>query len=159
YSEQNGSFRDTTSGSNGSPGAQPGDPSTLAATGYDTVTGLGSPLWPALASLFFAPATPPSALASLSLAHPPSSPSSRAVLAAWSGTAASGGLPLSHVTVSITRDGQSSPVYSNLTAPASGSTTFTGTAGATYVISATAVDIGGNKSSVATRVLSVPIDD
>jgi hypothetical protein len=43
-------FRDITTGTNGSAANAHLDPSVSAAAGYDTTTGLGAPLWPALAS-------------------------------------------------------------------------------------------------------------
>jgi subtilase family serine protease len=41
-------FRDVTSGSNGAAADRGSDPSVSARRGYDTVTGLGAALWPAL---------------------------------------------------------------------------------------------------------------
>ena len=159
YAAHDGTFRDITVGSNGAPLDAHNDPSVNAAAGYDTVTGLGAPLWPALSAFLFAAAPPPNADADLVLAHPHSKGSPRAVTATWVGSASSGGQPVQHSIVTITRAGHSTPVYANAAAPAAGSVTITGAPGATYTLSATAIDLSGSTSSQVTRTVSVPVDD
>ncbi|HVY10050.1 MAG TPA: hypothetical protein VHB18_07895 [Mycobacteriales bacterium] len=159
YAAHDGSFRDVTAGSNGLASDAPSDPSVHAAVGYDTVTGLGSPLWPALSSLLFAPTSPPNVAATLALSHPHSRSAPRAVRASWHGSASSGGAPLAHVNVTITRAGQTTPVYSNLTAPATGSVTITGAPGATYILDATSFDIAGKGSDKVVKKVAIPVDD
>jgi hypothetical protein len=48
YRKRKGVFRDITSGTNGAAGDRGADPSVTAHRGYDTVSGLGGVLWPAL---------------------------------------------------------------------------------------------------------------
>jgi hypothetical protein len=157
-----GAFRDITSGSNGAPGDAGSDPSVNAGPGYDTVTGLGAPLWPAIVQRLFSPAAAPTTTATLALVNPHSSTAPRAVTAHWSAAAANGGLPLAGSNVTITAEGRLHPIYSNTSAPPTGSTTLPSSAvtpGATYVISVTASDTVGTTSKPATATVQVPIDD
>lgn len=159
YAADDGAFRDITVGSNGAVGTQPGDPSVQAAAGFDTVSGLGAPLWPAIASFIFEPATPPSATASFTLTHPHSSTGPRALKASWSGQASAGGAPVQRVSVTITESGHAAPVYTNASAPATGSYSFKGDPGATYIVSVKAFDLADDASDAVTKMVSVPIDD
>jgi hypothetical protein len=59
----------------------------------------------------------------------------------------------------ITRSGQSSPVYFNRNAPASGSHNFIAVPGSTYTLTVTAHDIAGTASPSKTATVVVPIDD
>jgi hypothetical protein len=159
YALHDGAFRDVTVGSNGAAADEPIDPSANAAVGYDTVSGLGAPLWPAIASLLFAAVSPPDLGAELTLVHPHSASSSRTITATWIASATIGGLSPQRVAVTITKDGQTAPIYSNAAAPVTGATTLTGSPGATYVLSATAFDLAGNTSRHVLKTVSVPIDD
>jgi hypothetical protein len=49
YRKGQGVFRDVTAGTNGANSQRGRDPSVAAGRGYDTVSGLGAVLWPALA--------------------------------------------------------------------------------------------------------------
>lgn len=161
YAAKTGAFRDITSGTNGVTGDAGTDPSVSAGPGYDTVTGLGSPLWSAVAPFLFAaePPLPPKATATLSLPHPTSATLSRQLTAAWTSVVSSTGIALQGAAVTITRAGQTQPVYSNATAPPTGSYTFTGVAGATYLLTVVAQDIDSNKSKSASDETLVPFDD
>jgi hypothetical protein len=161
YAAHSGAFSDSKIGSNGAAADDPNDPSVDAAIGYDTVTGLGSPLWPAIGSFLFAPTTPPTVTAHLSLVHPHSSSAPRTITASWNGVASTGGNAVQDVVVSIRRAGQTTPVFptGNVVQAAIGSKTFTGAPGATYILTATAADITGETSTVATQTVSVPVDD
>ncbi|HWA67021.1 MAG TPA: S53 family peptidase [Mycobacteriales bacterium] len=161
YAANVGAFRDITQGSNGATADAGADPSVNAGVGYDTVTGLGSPLWSAVSSYVFAarPVLPPTSVGSLSLTHPTSASQPNQVTATWTSTKSASGIALAGAAVTIHRDGQSQPVYTNPTAPANGSFAFTGVPGATYQISVISSDVTGAKSKEADSSLSVPIDD
>ncbi len=159
YAHNNGSFRDITIGSNGAASDADHDPSVTAGTGYDTVTGLGAPLWPKIVSAALSPIAVPTATAAMSLTHPHSSSGSLDMSATWSGSASSGGLDVHQATVEITRAGQSAPVYFDRNAPATGSYPFRAIPGSTYVLTVTAHDIAGTASPSKTATVVVPIDD
>ncbi|MGN6475533.1 MAG: S53 family peptidase [Mycobacteriales bacterium] len=159
YGKNNGSFRDITSGSNGAVADAGNDPSPNTAVGYDTVTGLGAPLWPKIASLLFSPLAAPTARASLSIPHPNSSSASLDVSASWSGSAAAGGLAVQQASVEITRAGQPSAVYYNPNASATGSHSFMAVPGSTYTLTVIARDLAGTVSTAKTATVVVPIDD
>lgn len=158
YAANDGSFRDITTGTNGAAADAGGDPSVNAAVGYDTVSGLGAPLWANIVDRILTPIAAPTATAALALTQPHSS-SPYAVEASWTGTAAGAGLALQGADVQIKRLGQSSPVYSNQAAPASGSYDFTAKPGSTYTLSVTVDDMAGTPSSTQTATLVVPVDD
>jgi hypothetical protein len=159
YAHNNGSFRDITTGSNGATADAVHDPSVNAGTGYDTVGGLGAPLWPKIVAGALRPVAPPTATAAISLTHPHSSAGALDTSATWTGSAAAGGLDVQQATVEITRTGQSSPVYFNRTAPATGSYDFQAIPGSTYTLTVTAHDIAGTASPSETASVVVPIDD
>jgi len=139
-------FRDVTSGSNGSAATD------VAATGYDTVTGLGAPLWPALAATIVLPAppAPPAVTAGLSLPNLHSSTGTRTVRATWSAA------PATTADVTVSRPGQAGVVSRTGTTP-SGSLTFPGSAGATYTLTVKAHN--GSATTTTTRSIAVPVDD
>lgn len=154
-----GAFRDITSGTNGAVADADGDPSVSAGPGYDTVTGLGAPLWPKIVDRVLDPLAWPTATAQLVLAHPQGASSPYEVSASWTGTAATGGLDVNNASVRIARVGHSGSVYSNDNAPATGSHTFTGKPGATYELYVSARDAAGTTSVTQVSTLVVPIDD
>ncbi|HVT65575.1 MAG TPA: S53 family peptidase [Mycobacteriales bacterium] len=154
-----GSFRDITTGTNGAAADAGGDPSVAAGPGYDTVSGLGAPLWPKIVDRVLNPLAWPTATASIQLTSPHSSSSPYRVEASWTGTPASGGLDVNNAEVRITQVGHSGTVYSNLNAPANGSHSFTANRGSTYQVSVTAYDLAGTTSVTKTSTLAVPIDD
>ena len=153
-----GSFRDITVGTNGAIADAGGNPSVSTAPGYDTVSGLGAPLWPKIVDRVLDPLEWPVAHAALSLTRPHSS-SPYNVKATWSSTPATGGLNVANAAVRITRVGQSASVFSKLNAPATGSDTFTAEPGSTYKLTVTARDLAGTTSIPTTSTLVVPIDD
>jgi kumamolisin len=159
YAANDGSFRDITSGSNGAPGDAGSVPSVNAGPGYDTVTGLGAPLWPSIVDRVLDPLAWPTATAKLAFLNPHSSSSPYRVTASWAGAAAEDGLPVSTSTVRITRVGHSGSVYSKQNAPAIGSYSFTANPGDTYKLTVTARDLVGTTSIPRTSTLVVPIDD
>ncbi|HVW81403.1 MAG TPA: hypothetical protein VHB69_10765 [Mycobacteriales bacterium] len=161
YAANVGAYRDITQGSNGAATDALNDPSVNAGVGYDTVTGLGAPLWPAVGKYLFAaaPVLPPKTTAALTLAKPSSPTQANQVTAAWTSTMSSSGIALGNAFVTIKRDGATSPSYANATAPASGSYTFRAVPGATYQISVVSSDVTGEKSDPATAAIAVPLDD
>jgi kumamolisin len=154
-----GSFRDITSGSNGAAADAGDNPSVNAGVGYDTVTGLGAPLWPKIVDRVLDPLAWPKATAKLLLTHPTGATSPYEVSASWTGVPAVGGLDVNNSAVEITRVGHSGSVYSKYNAPASGSHTFTAKPGSTYKLYVTARDLAGTTSITKTSTLVVPIDD
>src|SRR5581483_11088083 len=156
-----GAFRDVTSGSNGAFGDAPSDPSVNAQAGYDTVTGLGAALWPAVVDELFAVGTDvaPTLAASITLPHPHSARHSRMVSAHWSAARSSGGTAVTNVTVSVFRAGHATATYRTSTAAAHGTHSFVGRPGATYLLFARATDGGGAVSAGRAASVAVPIDD
>ncbi|HEX7738995.1 MAG TPA: S53 family peptidase, partial [Marmoricola sp.] len=139
-----GTFRDITSGSNGG---------YSAGAGYDAVTGLGAPLWPALGNRFF-PGAKPSATATIKRHHPRSRTQWRTVTVHWGGHAPSG---TKMVTAEVVvRQGNGSIVARRSGARPSGSLTFTGAAGHTYKVIVQAANSKHVMSAVATASLTVP---
>jgi hypothetical protein len=130
-----------------------------AGTGYDTVTGLGAPLWPKIVDRVLDPLAWPTAKASINLTSPHSSSSPYRVKASWTGTPATGGLDVQNAAVHITQVGHSGSVFSKFTAPANSSYSFTAQPGSTYKVSVTAYDLAGTTSITKTSTLVVPIDD
>jgi hypothetical protein len=167
YAAHRAAFRDITVGRNGSQH----DVDTHAANGfafelpvtagrgYDTVTGLGAPLWARVAPFIFAP-TAPKATAALTLTSPTSARNASSVTATWgwkqAGTAGSLG---SSASVTIRRLGTSDPVYRHPAARATGSWSFTAVPGSTYVMSVRDRDLAGQRSATVTTTVVVPRDD
>jgi kumamolisin len=150
-------FRDITAGSNGATKTKGSDPSVYAASGYDTASGLGGALWPALGRYLFSPAAP-SARDAIALRHPDSRHRPTAVTATWAGRQSATGLLVGSTDVTIAPRGSRHATYHAGSAPASGSHTFTAKPGVTYVVTARARDLKGQLSSVATSTVTVPID-
>ncbi|HEX3898096.1 MAG TPA: S53 family peptidase [Mycobacteriales bacterium] len=161
YAANVGAFRDVTQGSNGTAADDGNDPSVTAGVGYDTVSGLGAPLWPTVAKYVFvsAPVLPPKTVDKFTLATPNSPTLAHQVTASWTATMSASGIALGSSAVTITRDGQPGDVYDNSTATASGTYTFNGVPGATYQIKVVSSDITGARSRQAVSTISVPIDD
>jgi Subtilase family len=167
YAAHHGAFRDVTSGGNGHQhdvdlhatlGLSAEFP-VNSQKGYDTVTGLGAPLWPRIAPFIFAPAVP-SASGAVRLASPHSPTHATTVTATWSAQqAAKGGIVASSAAITITRKGTKTPVYTVRSAPAAGSHTFIAHHGGTYLLSVTARDLAGKTSATITKWLVVPFDD
>jgi hypothetical protein len=162
YAANIGAFRDVTQGSNGVAADAGKDPSIAAGVGYDTVSGLGAPLWAAVAKYLFAaaPILPPKTVDKLTLSNPSSPTQARQVTATWNTTMSSSGIALGTANVTIKRIGDpNGNVYQTPTAPASGSYTFNGIAGASYQLTVVSSDVTGAKSKQAESTLAVPIDD
>lgn len=137
-----GTFRDITSGTNGQYDAGPG---------YDEVTGLGAPLWPALGQRFFAGGAP-RATGSIKRLHPSTS-AWRRVTVSWGGRARSGRSLLT-AAVSVSTGG--TVVANHDGAAPRNSFTFTGKAGHTYRLSVRVVDSRHVMSAPFTVKLTVP---
>lgn len=114
------SFRDIASGTNGEYDAGPG---------YDMVTGLGAPLWPALGNRFFRGRVP-AAHATIERRHPHSPGKWRRVTVHWGGHAP--GHPRLLTAVVVVRDGRGRVVLRRNAARPRGSATFTGRRGHRY---------------------------
>ncbi len=165
YAAKKGAFRDVTSGRNGSQadvdGHAPGSAAELptkAQVGFDTVTGLGAPLWPLLAPYLFSP-QPPTAHAAMVLASPHSTRRHNVVKLSWHpGRSRHSSLLAADASVVVTRVGDATPVYHRAHAPATGSATFTGVAGGNYVLTVSERDIADDRSAPVSTVLVVPFD-
>ncbi|HVW81322.1 MAG TPA: hypothetical protein VHB69_10340 [Mycobacteriales bacterium] len=161
YAGKPGTFRDVTAGSNGAQAdadRAAGLP-VKARKGYDTVSGLGAPLWPSLAPYVFSPKAP-AANASIALADPHARNRATHVLVRWHpANPGVGALLASSAAVTIKHVGAAAPVYTSKAAPASGSYRFTGVAGGTYVVTVTEYDAAGKHAAAATQTLAVPYDD
>jgi hypothetical protein len=130
-----------------------------ARKGYDTVSGLGAPLWPSLAPYVFSPKAP-AAQATISLADPHVRKKAANVLVRWHpANPGVGALLASSASVTITHVGASAPVYSSKTAATTGSYRFAGIAGGTYVVNVTEYDAAGKHAAAVRQVLAVPYDD
>ncbi len=158
YAANDGSFRDVTVGSNGAAADAGRVPSVDAGPGYDTVTGLGAPLWPKIVNRLLSPLAAPIATAALSLASPHASRPYR-VSASWTGSPANGGLAVDKAAVRISRVGHAGAVFDDQNAEPNGAHTFTALPGATYRLSVTARDLAGTRSITKTSTLVIPIDD
>ncbi|HEX3899581.1 MAG TPA: hypothetical protein VHW74_10445 [Mycobacteriales bacterium] len=160
--KRDASFRDVTAGSNGAQADADHASAVLpvhARTGFDTVSGLGAPLWPALAPYVFSPKAPV-ATATIALADPHVRKHATNVLVRWHpANPGAGALLASNASVTITHVGAAAPLYTAKTAPTTGSYHFTGVAGGTYVVSVTEYDAAGKHATAAKQTLAVPYDD
>jgi hypothetical protein len=167
YAAHHGAFRDITAGRNGhqkdidkhATGKNAAELPVDAQKGYDAVTGLGAPLWPAVAAYLFDPAAA-TATASLQLAAPHSRTHPTRVRAKWGAKQVkrNGSLAAS-AAVTVTRLGAGKPVFHTGAAAATGTHTFKGVPGATYSISVTVTDFAGHTSPPTATQLTIPIDD
>jgi len=122
YSAPRRSFRDVTSGTNGE---------YNAGYGYDRVTGLGGPLWPAIGNHIFS-GKRPKAHASLTRPRPRSATHWRAVRLHWGAWVPKGTKRLT-AEVIVRRKGHGVVIRRAAVRPR-GALTFTGARGATYVV-------------------------
>ena len=149
-------FRDITSGQNGAVDDKGTDPSVKAQAGFDTVSGVGGVLWPALLPWLFDTSKPAITTA---ISEPSQHTGSwRTVKASWRASTAAHGSLIRSTTVRITADGVSRPVYSATVAGAAGSRSFTATPGTTYVVTAWARNLSGGTSAARSSTVVVPID-
>jgi len=166
YAADKGVFRDVTTGRNGNQAdvdehaanRSAAELPVKAQTGFDTVTGLGAPLWPLLAPFVFTPKVP-KAHAKIKLAAPHSRRHHNDVKVTWRAGHGGKAALAADALVEVTRQGQSTPVYRRTHAAASGSHTFKGVAGGNYVVSVSERDLSGHKSPAASKLLVVPFDD
>jgi hypothetical protein len=151
-------LRDVTAGTNGATADKGTDPSVAAHHGYDTNTGVGGVLWPAMTP-YLLDTTRPTAKARLALKQLHGKPAPTTVTVTWRGKQGSDKLVLASSSVVVSQLGRSKPVFSMSHAPVSGSKTFLGKPGATYQVAVTTTDLGGNASTTSTARRAVPIDD
>jgi hypothetical protein len=165
YAADKGVFRDVTSGRNGLQSDVDSHAATHTAAelpvkaqkGFDTVTGLGAPLWPLLAPYLFSPRIP-TAHAAIKLATPHTRHHDDVKVSWHPGNSGKSGLAADAI-VDVRRLGKAAPVYHRSHAPASGSHTFAGVPGGNYVVTVTERDLSGNKSAADSQLLVVPFDD
>ncbi|HWA65178.1 MAG TPA: hypothetical protein VG899_02260 [Mycobacteriales bacterium] len=162
YAGKPATFRDVTSGSNGAQSDADRARTDLpvrAMKGFDTVSGLGAPLWPSLAPYVFSPKAP-AAQATIALADPHVRKRATNVVVHWHpANPGVGALLASSASVTITHVGAAAPVYTSNTAPATGSYRFTAVTGGTYVVKVTEYDAAGKHAAAVRQVLAVPYDD
>ncbi len=167
YAVHNGAFRDVTVGVNGSQAdvdrrAARGKAAELPVTaqpGYDTLTGLGAPLWPRIAPFIFAP-QPQDAAGTIRLSSPHSPTRPTAAVVSWGPAPASKGqLAAVGATVTVTRESDNAVVYRARSAASIGSHRLVTRPGGSYRLSVTERDLAGQASPVFTKVLVVPHDD
>jgi hypothetical protein len=167
YASHRGVFRDITKGRNGSQAdvdaraakKQAAELPVTAGKGYDTATGLGAVLWSALAPFVFSPQAP-SAKIKVTLATPHSRKHPTRVRASWTAVMPKrNGSLASAASVTITKAGAATPVFSSTNEPPTGSTTFKGASGATYQATVTEQNLAGLPAAPSTSSIAVPYDD
>ncbi|TIC78929.1 S53 family peptidase [Nocardioides sp. GY 10127] len=130
-------FRDVTSGSNGAAADAGDDPSVTAASGYDTVTGLGGVLWSALVPYLDADApTVTTALA----AKKKTGARTRRLAVTWTATST---LTLASTTARLVRVTSSGTTPVRHWSTAAGAHTIALRTGRTYRLVVTSTDLGG----------------
>lgn len=165
YAAHHGAFRDVRSGRNGHQGDvdrrarhhKAAEIPVTAQKGYDTVTGLGVALWPAIVRYLFDPA-PPTATGSLHLKSRHHTKHTTEVTARWGARAMKrNGSAAKSAAVRIVRDDASNKrVFSDKHAAAPGSHTFRSTPGAKYTMTVVIRDLAGQHSPAIHRHLAVP---
>jgi hypothetical protein len=150
--------RDVTAGQNGSPNDRHSDPSVFARPGFDTVSGVGAVLWPAVIPYIYDKHAPVVRAAHVRVPNPFGG-RWRSVVASW--RAAQGADPrlLGPTHVTIRRLGASRALVSNYLYPPSGRRGFTGVPGSTYQLIVAARDLGRHQSAPTTTSVQVPLDD
>jgi hypothetical protein len=166
YAADKDVFRDVTTGRNGkqknvdnhvkSGGAEL---PVTAQKGFDTVTGLGAPLWPALAAYIFGPRAP-TPTASIALRNPTSAKHLTNVTARWGAklAAAAASAPAA-AAVTITQRGSAKPIFRAKSAAPTGSHTFKGIPGRDYTLSVADTDLAGQTPPAVTASIVIPYDD
>jgi kumamolisin len=152
-------LRDITAGANGYYGDRGSDPSVAAQPGYDTVSGVGAVLWPALIPYLFDNHRPSVTAVSMRRAAPYSAARWRTITAAWTISRAADLRLLGATHVTIRRLGSATPVRDAFTMPPSGSYSFAGLQGATYVLTVVGRDVGYRQSTPRSTTIAVPVDD
>jgi kumamolisin len=150
--------RDVTSGSNGAAADKGTDPSVSAGAGYDTVSGLGGVLWPALTPYLFN-TTPPTVTTKMRLPDLHSKQHPTTVTVKWDGSQGDDPIDVASTSVVISKLGSATPVHSVTAAPVKGSYTFVGAKAATYQVTVTSTDLGGMESAPVSAQLQTPKDD
>ncbi|MBV9873062.1 MAG: S8 family serine peptidase [Frankiaceae bacterium] len=167
YASHRGVFRDVTKGRNGAQAdvdaraakKQAAELPVNARKGFDTVTGLGAVLWPALAGYVLTP-EPPILSADLSLATPGSAKHPTRVRARWmSELPKKNGSLAASADVTVTEKGV--PPHSDTKAqePPKGGLSFPGAYGKTYSLSVIDYSLSHQPSNIATDKITVPFDD
>jgi hypothetical protein len=157
-------FRDVTSGRDGRQADvdfshvahRTGEFPVNAQPGYDTVTGLGAPLWPQLAPLLFTATNRPIAHAAIAFTRPHRRAQADDVTLSWRGVIAPthGSAPTSARLV-VTKAGRAKPVYRRANAPASGTAQIVA-GGGDYTLSVVERDLAGGHSAKVVAHLRVP---
>jgi hypothetical protein len=150
-------FRDTTSGINGNRRDRGTDPSVYAHVGYDTITGLGSPLWSALKG-YLLNTSRPVAKAAIYRGKE-GSKEWRTVTVRWYGGQGADPIRLGPSQIAVYRLGSRTPVWKTVSWARTGGHTLVGAPGATYEVHVLARDIGLRYSPMASASISVPVDD
>jgi hypothetical protein len=166
YAAKTGVFRDPTTGRNGdqadvdrhAAAHAAAELPTRARVGFDTVTGLGAPLWTLLTPYVLSPKAP-AASASIELAKPHARHHTGRVRVSWRPAAKARSLVAASARVVVTRLGDPKPIYRRNAAPPSGTYHFSGVHGANYVVTVTVTDVAGRKSPTDSALLAVPYDD
>jgi hypothetical protein len=166
YAAKDGVFRDVTAGTNGSQSDvdRHVDSKTAAQlpvnarTGYDTVTGLGAPLWTLLTPYVFSPKAP-QARAAIDLATPHQRGHTNRVRVSWHPTVKAKSLAAASAKVVVRQEGNAKLIYQRGKAPATGSYHFKGVPGGNYVVTVRETDLSGKQSPPDSALLVVPYDD
>jgi hypothetical protein len=167
YAAHDGAFRDPRTGSNGrqqdvdaaAAHHKAAELPVKARSGYDTVTGLGAPYWPRIAPFLFTPSAT-AATEKVRLATPHSARHPYRVAVTWrSRTHGSHPVLAGSAKVTITDLRRATPLYSHRNEPTNGTHTFTGKAGASYLITVTERDLSGHLGTPVTKTIEVPYDD
>lgn len=158
-SDSRKAVRDITVGQNGASSDRGSDPSVKATRGFDTVSGVGAVLWPAVMRFVFDDRAPnkPAAQFGEPSAH---TGAWRTIRAAWRASRGKDLRLLGSTHVVVQRLGASGKRADIYAYPASGARSFPNAVpGATYSVSVQAQDLGHHRSPVATRTVRVPLDD
>lgn len=150
-------FRDVTKGTNGAGADKGTDPSVSAQAGFDTVSGVGDVLWKALVP-YLVDTDAPTVTASARTPKLHTYRGYRTVTGTWKVAQGSDSSLLGKTAVKIQATGAATPTYRYRGRAHSGSHSFTGTPGKTYVLTVTGHDVSG-RSTTSTSSVPVLVDD
>lgn len=148
-------IRDVTKGANGAAADRGSDPAVTAAPGYDTNTGVGAVLWPALIP-YLTPRGAPKATAGLTYTGAHQARTPQRMTAAWHARQGSDQSLLRAATVTVTRAGASRPVF--VSHRLAGRQVLDALPGTTYLLRVSTTDLAG-RSATAESTVRIPIDD
>jgi hypothetical protein len=164
YAAHHHAFRDVRTGRNGhqvdvdrrAHHHQATELPVTAQKGYDTVTGLGVPLWPALVNYLFDPVAPsPTGSMHVKTSHR-MKPTTQ-VTARWGAHQAKrNGSAARSAFVKITRDSNGKHIFTRKHAAPSGSHRFGAVPGASYTMTIVTRDLAGQRSAPIQRHITVP---